>query len=56
MNTSQSNIANKPKLLDKVRLTLRANHYSRKTEEACNVWINKFNSLIMALAKKVIKK
>ncbi|MEG8990927.1 phage integrase N-terminal SAM-like domain-containing protein [Ignavibacteria bacterium 4148-Me] len=42
MNTSQSNIANKPKLLDKVRLTLRANHYSRKTEEAYIGWIKRY--------------
>ncbi|MEG8990433.1 integron integrase [Ignavibacteria bacterium 4148-Me] len=42
MNTSQSNKANKPKLLDKVRLTLRANHYSRKTEEAYIGWIKRY--------------
>lgn len=32
----------KPKLLDQVRITLRANHYSRKTEEAYLSWIKRF--------------
>ncbi len=32
----------KPKLLDQVRLTLRARHYSRKTEESYVTWIRRF--------------
>ncbi|GIV55353.1 MAG: integron integrase [Candidatus Kapaibacterium sp.] len=32
----------KPKLLDQVRLALRARHYSRKTEEAYVTWIRRF--------------
>ncbi|MGK9369335.1 phage integrase N-terminal SAM-like domain-containing protein [Melioribacter sp. Ez-97] len=32
----------KPKLLDRVRITLRANHYGRKTEGAYIVWIKRF--------------
>ena len=32
----------KPKLLDEVRITLRTNHYSRKTEECYVSWIKKF--------------
>ncbi len=32
----------KPKLLDQVRITLRANHYSRKAEEAYLSWIKRF--------------
>jgi len=32
----------KPKLLDQVRITLRANHYSTKTEEAYLNWIKRF--------------
>ncbi len=33
---------NKPKLLDQVRITLRASHYSRKTEESYTSWIKQF--------------
>lgn len=32
----------KPKLLDQVRITLRANHYSPKTEESYIAWIKRF--------------
>lgn len=32
----------KPKLLDQVRITLRTNHYSRKTEESYISWIKQF--------------
>jgi integron integrase len=32
----------KPKLLDQVRITLRANHYSPKTEESYISWIKQF--------------
>lgn len=32
----------KPKLLDQVRITLRANHYSRRTEESYIGWIKRF--------------
>jgi len=32
----------KPKLLDEVRIHLRSNHYSRKTEEAYIGWIKRF--------------
>lgn len=32
----------KPKLLDKVRIQLRTNHYSRKTEESYISWIRQF--------------
>jgi integron integrase len=32
----------KPKLLDQVRITLRANHYSPKTEESYIGWIKRF--------------
>lgn len=35
-------IENKPKLLDKVRITLRTLHYSIKTEEAYLRWIKEF--------------
>jgi integrase len=31
----------KPRLLDRVRATLRARHYSRRTEEACVAWIKR---------------
>jgi integron integrase len=34
--------AEKPKLLDEVRIVLRTNHYSRKTEESYVGWIKKF--------------
>ncbi len=33
---------NKPKLLDQTRITLRANHYSPKTEESYIGWIKRF--------------
>ena len=33
---------NKPKLLDQVRISLRTNHYSRKTEESYTSWIKQF--------------
>lgn len=33
---------NKPKLLDQVRIVLRTNHYSKKTEESYTGWIKKF--------------
>lgn len=33
---------NKPKLLDSVKINLRANHYSQKTEESYVNWIKKF--------------
>ncbi|MDI6778811.1 MAG: phage integrase N-terminal SAM-like domain-containing protein, partial [Bacteroidota bacterium] len=33
---------NKPKLLDQVRITLRTNHYSPKTEESYTNWIKRF--------------
>ncbi|MFA3783474.1 phage integrase N-terminal SAM-like domain-containing protein, partial [Melioribacteraceae bacterium 4301-Me] len=33
---------NKPKLLDQVRIALRTNHYSRKTEEAYITWIKRY--------------
>jgi len=32
----------KPKLLDQVRITLRTNHYSQKTEESYTSWIKRF--------------
>lgn len=32
----------KPKLLDQVRITLRTNHYSKKTEEAYLKWVREF--------------
>jgi len=32
----------KLKLLDRVRLAIRARHYSRKTEDACVAWIKRF--------------
>jgi len=32
----------KPKLLDQVRITLRTNHYSKKTEESYTSWIKQF--------------
>ncbi len=35
-------IENKTKLLDQVRITLRANHYSQKTEECYISWIRQF--------------
>ncbi len=35
-------ITAKPKLLDKVKFTLRANRYSKKTEEAYVKWIKEF--------------
>ena len=39
----QTTIVNKnPKLLDRVRIHLRTNHYSRKTEEAYTKWIKEF--------------
>ena len=44
-NTSQNTalkINSKPKLLDKVRSTLRANRYSKKTEEAYTKWIKEY--------------
>ena len=34
--------SNKIKLLDQVRITLRTNHYSRKTEESYTSWIKQF--------------
>ncbi len=40
-NTSVK-ITTKPKLLDKVKFTLRANRYSPKTEEAYVKWIREF--------------
>jgi len=40
VNTSQINVANKPKLLNEVRLTLRANYFSNKIEEAYHCCIN----------------
>lgn len=39
LKTQQSK---KVKLLDEVRVTLRANHYSRKTEESYTSWIKQF--------------
>ena len=33
---------NKPKLLDQTRITLRAKHYSRKTEESYLSWIKRY--------------
>lgn len=38
----KQNISPKPKLLDKVRITLRAKHYSKKTEESYVSWIKQF--------------
>jgi len=35
-------IGQKPKLLDEVRINLRANHYSRKTEESYLAWMKRF--------------
>ena len=32
----------KPKLLDRVRLAIRARHYSRKTEDAYVAWIKRY--------------
>ncbi|HLE37543.1 MAG TPA: phage integrase N-terminal SAM-like domain-containing protein [Candidatus Acidoferrales bacterium] len=32
----------KPKLLEAVRLAIRARHYSRRTEEAYVAWIKRF--------------
>lgn len=37
-----SRVKPKVKLLDQVRITLRANHYSRKTEESYTSWIKQF--------------
>jgi integron integrase len=34
--------AAKPRLLDQVRFSLRARHYSRRTEKACVQWIRRF--------------
>ncbi len=34
--------SNKIKLLDQVRITLRTNHYSSKTEESYTSWIKQF--------------
>jgi len=34
--------SHKPKLLDQIRITLRANHYSKKTEESYVSWIKQF--------------
>ncbi|NWF88751.1 MAG: integron integrase [Ignavibacteriaceae bacterium] len=39
MNTAEQN---KPKLLDQVRLTMRAAHYSKSTEESYANWIKRF--------------
>ncbi|BDQ02653.1 phage integrase N-terminal SAM-like domain-containing protein [Ignavibacterium sp.] len=39
--TSEKQVTN-PKLLDQVRIHLRVNHYSRKTEEAYISWIKRF--------------
>ncbi|MEK6553083.1 MAG: phage integrase N-terminal SAM-like domain-containing protein [Bacteroidota bacterium] len=33
---------NKVKLLDQIRISLRTNHYSRKTEESYTQWIKQF--------------
>jgi integron integrase len=41
-HNSELKITAKPKLLDKVRFTLRANRYSKKTEEAYTKWIKEF--------------
>ena len=38
----KQNISSKVKLLDQVRITLRTNHYSRKTEESYVSWIKRF--------------
>jgi integron integrase len=34
--------SSKPKLLEQVRITLRTNHYSKKTEESYTSWIKQF--------------
>jgi len=40
--TSQPVAQQKPKLLEAVRLAIRARHYSRRTEEAYVAWIKRF--------------
>lgn len=39
---TKSKIRNKPKLLDRVRPTIRTKHYSIRTEEAYVSWIKRF--------------
>ena len=41
-NLSETNDRQKPKLLDQVRLAIRARHYSIRTEEAYVQWIKRF--------------
>ncbi len=42
METAVKILLRKPKLLDQVRITLRTNHYSKKTEESYTSWIKQF--------------
>ncbi len=42
METAVKISLRKPKLLDQVRITLRTNHYSQKTEESYTSWIKRF--------------
>lgn len=39
---AQEVVAAKPRLLERVRVAIRARHYSRRTEEAYTFWIRKF--------------
>lgn len=42
MISASTQSGQKPKLLDEIRITLRANHYSSKTEESYRSWIKRF--------------
>lgn len=42
LETAEKLSLRKPKLLDQVRITLRTNHYSKKTEESYTSWIKQF--------------
>ncbi len=42
VETAFRNIEKRPKLMDRVRIELRAQHYSRKTEESYTSWIRRY--------------
>jgi hypothetical protein len=42
MREATSPAPNRPRLLDRVRATIRARHYSRRTEKAYVAWIRRF--------------
>ena len=42
MREATSPAPNQPRLLDRVRATIRARHYSRRTEKAYVAWIRRF--------------